>query len=92
MGYGLKKIGKLLLIVFSVFVALASIPLAYLSYKGIITINYALFMSYVKQAETYVVSTTTWLYTILGGMTQSLPILGGMGMGFTEIRSHMIVL
>jgi len=82
-GYGLKKIAKLLLIVFSVLVALVSIPLAYLSYKGIITINYSLLMQYVTQAETYAISTATWLYTTVGGMTQSFPTLGGLGMGFT---------
>jgi len=82
-GYGLKKIARLLLIVFSVLVAAVSIPLAYLSYKGIITINYALLIPYVTQAENYVISTATWLYTIIGGMTQGLPILAGVGMGFT---------
>lgn len=82
-GYGLKKIAKLLLILFSVLVAFVSIPLAYLSYKGIITINYALLLPYVTQAENSVVSNATWLYTIVGGMTQGLPILAGVGMGFT---------
>ena len=82
-GFGLKKIAKLLLILFSVLIAVVSIPVVYLSYKGIITINYALLMSYVTQAETYVISTATWLYTIVGGMTQSFPILGGLSMGFT---------
>jgi uncharacterized membrane protein (Fun14 family) len=83
MGYGLKKIAKLLLILFSGLVALAAIVLAALSYTGIITINYAAATPYITQAESYVIPTATWLYTIIGGMTQGLPILAGVGMGFT---------
>ena len=40
LGYGFKKLLKVLLIVLAAFTALIGIPLGYLAYEGVITINW----------------------------------------------------
>ena len=40
LGYGFKKLVKILLVILAAFTALIGIPLGYLTYEGVITINW----------------------------------------------------
>ena len=73
-GYALKKIGKVLAVVFGVFV----LALMYLQYKGIITVHYdKLFSMIVSYLEKVQIPSTA-----LAALISYLPVVGTFAVGF----------
>ena len=79
LGYGFKKLLKVLLIVLAAFTALIGIPLGYLSYEGVITINWDRLYALLDSAATASVS---WFSTAAQAVSIAVPAFGGFAAGF----------
>jgi uncharacterized membrane protein (Fun14 family) len=79
LGYGFKKLVKVLLVVLAAFTALIGIPLGYLSYEGVITINWDRLYVLLNSAASASVS---WLSTAAQAVAVAVPAFGGFAAGF----------
>jgi len=75
-GYALKKIGKVLAVVFGVFV----LALMYLQYKGIITVHYDKLFSL---TESYLTAVMQMQSTVLTTVVSHIPLAASFTVGFT---------
>ena len=79
LGYGMKKLLKVLMIVLAALAAIVALPLGYLSYKGIITIDWnALY----NLLQTTLTSAATFIAGLIQTVSIGIPVLGGFGTGF----------
>ena len=79
LGYGMKKLVKVLLIVLAAFTALIGIPFGYLTYEGVITINWDRLYALLDSAASISVS---WLSTTAQAVAVAVPAFGGFAAGF----------
>ena len=79
LGYGFKKLLKVLLIVLAAFTALIGIPLGYLAYEGVITINWDRLYALLNSAASASVS---WFSTAAQAVAIAVPAFGGFVAGF----------
>ena len=79
LGYGFKKLVKVLLIVLAAITALIGIPLGYLAYEGVITINWDRLYSLLESAASASVS---WFSTTAQAVAVAVPAFGGFAAGF----------
>ena len=79
LGYGFKKLLKVLLIVLAAFTALIGIPLGYLTYEGVITINWDRLYTFLSSAAT---ASASWLSTTAQAFAVAVPAFGGFATGF----------
>ena len=79
LGYGVKKLLKVLLIVLAAFTALIGIPLGYLAYEGILTINWDRLYALLDSTASASVS---WLSTAAQAVAVAVPAFGGFITGF----------
>ncbi len=79
LGYGFKKLVKVLLVVLAAFAALVGIPLGYLTYEGVITINYDRLYALVNSAAS---ASASWFSTAAQTVAVAVPALGGFAAGF----------
>jgi uncharacterized membrane protein (Fun14 family) len=79
LGYGLKKLLKVLLIVLAAFTALIGIPLGYLAYEGVVTINWDRLYALLNSAASASVS---WFSTVTQAVAVAVPAFGGFATGF----------
>jgi len=79
LGYGFKKLLKVLLIVLAAFTALIGAPLGYLTYEGVITINWDRLYALLNAAASVSVS---WLSTASQAVAVAVPAFGGFATGF----------
>ena len=79
LGYGFKKLLKVLLVVLAAFTALIGIPLGYLSYEGVITINWDRLYALLDSAAT---ASASWFSSAAQAMTVAVPAFGGFAAGF----------
>ena len=79
LGYGIKKLLKVLLIVLAAFTALIEIPIAYLTYEGVIAINWDRLYTLLSSAATASVS---WFSTAAQAVAVAVPAFGGFATGF----------
>jgi len=79
LGYGMKKLMKVLLIVLAAFTALIGIPFGYLTYEGVITINWDRLYALLDSAASISIS---WLSTTAQAVAVAVPAFGGFAAGF----------
>jgi len=79
LGYGFKKLLKVLLIVLAGFTALIGIPLGYLTYEGVITINWDRLYSLLNSAAS---ASASWFSTATQAVAVAVPAFGGFATGF----------
>lgn len=79
LGYGFKKLLKVLLIVLAALTALVAIPMGYLTYEGVITINWERLYALLSSAATASVS---WFSTAAQAVAVAVPAFGGFAVGF----------
>lgn len=79
LGYGMKKLLKILLIALAAITTIVALPLGYLSYKGIITVDWNALYSLMESGLTSIVN---FAVNLIQTTTIALPILGGFGAGF----------
>jgi uncharacterized membrane protein (Fun14 family) len=79
LGYGFKKLLKVLLIVLAAFTALIGIPLGYLAYEGVITINWDRLYALLDSAASASIS---WFSTAAQAVAIAVPAFGGFVAGF----------
>src|SRR6266487_5814873 len=81
-GYALKKVAKMLAIVFGLFLA----GLAYLQYQGIASMNWNKLLNLTEGATQAIVNASQtgipWVVTAQGFDSWGIPLTGGMAMGF----------
>ena len=79
LGYGFKKLLKVLLIALAAFTALIGIPLGYLTYEGVITVNWDRLYAFLNSAAS---ASASWLSTAAQAVTVAVPAFGGFATGF----------
>ena len=79
LGYGMKKLVRVLLIVLAAFTALIGIPFGYLTYEGVITINWDRLYALLDSAAS---SSISWLSTTAQAVAVAVPAFGGFAAGF----------
>ncbi|MGD0423074.1 MAG: FUN14 domain-containing protein [Candidatus Bathyarchaeia archaeon] len=79
LGYGMKKLLKVLMIVLAALAAIVALPLGYLSYKGIITIDWNALYTLL---QTTLSSAASFIAGLIQTVSIGIPVLGGFGMGF----------
>ena len=79
LGWGFKKLLKVLLVIIAAFTALIAIPLGYFTYEGVITINWDRLYTLLNAAATAGVS---WFSTLAQTVAIAVPALGGFATGF----------
>jgi len=79
LGYGFKKLVKVLLIVLAAITALIGIPLGYLTYEGVITINWDRLYALLNSAAS---ASTSWFSTAAQAVSVAIPAFGGFAAGF----------
>ena len=79
LGYGFKKLVKVLLIVLAAITALIGIPLGYLTYEGVITINWDRLYALLDSAASAGIS---WFSTTAQAAAIAIPAFGGFAAGF----------
>jgi len=79
LGYGFKKLVKVLLIVLAAMTALIGVPLGYLTYEGVITINWDKLYALLDSAASASIS---WLSTTAQAAAIAVPAFGGFAAGF----------
>ena len=79
LGYGFKKLMKVLLVVLAAFTALIGIPLGYLSYEGVITINWDRVYVLLDSAAT---ASASWFSSAAQAVAIAVPAFGGFVAGF----------
>jgi uncharacterized membrane protein (Fun14 family) len=75
LGYGFKKLVKVLLVVLAAFTALIGIPLGYLTYEGVITVNWG-------RLSELLSASASWLSTTAQAVAVAVPAFGGFATGF----------
>jgi len=86
LGYGMKKLLKVLMIVLAALAAIVTLPLGYLSYKGIITINWNALYNLLQ-------TTLTSAATFVAGLIQTekfQSIYGRIERTFEHVRSRFL--
>lgn len=79
LGWGFKKLLKVLLVVLAAFTALIAIPIGYLTYEGVITINWDRLYTLLDSAASASVS---WFATVAQTVAVAVPAFGGFATGF----------
>ena len=79
LGYGCKKLLKVLLVILAAFTALIGIPLGYLTYEGVITINWDKLYALLDSAATV---SASWFSTTAQAAAIAVPAFGGFAAGF----------
>jgi uncharacterized membrane protein (Fun14 family) len=79
LGYGFKKLVKGLLIVLAAFTALIGIPMGYLSYEGVITINWDRLSALLNSATS---ASASWFSSAAQTVALAVPAFGGFALGF----------
>ena len=79
LGYGFKKLLKVLLIVLAAITALIGIPFGYLTYEGVITINWDRLYALLNSA---VSSSVSWFSATAQAVAIAVPAFGGFATGF----------
>jgi uncharacterized membrane protein (Fun14 family) len=78
-GYGTKKVLKLIAIILGGLLAIVMVPMAYLASKGIITVNYDKLTVLLESWGNSALFAAT---SSVSALTISLPITGGLAAGF----------
>jgi uncharacterized membrane protein (Fun14 family) len=79
LGYGFKKLVKVLLIVLAASTALIGIPMGYLSYEGVITINWNRLSTLLNSATS---AGASWVSSAAQAVAVAVPAFGGFALGF----------
>ena len=79
LGYGFKKLVKVLLIALAAVTALIGIPMGYLSYEGVITINWDRLSALLNSAAS---AGSSWLSSAAQTVAVAVPAFGGFALGF----------
>jgi len=79
LGWGFKKLLKVILMILAGFTALIAVPLGYLTYEGVITINWDRLYALIDSATSASVS---WFSTVAQTVAVAVPALGGFATGF----------
>ena len=79
LGWGFKKLLKVLLVVLAAFTALIAIPIGYLTYEGVITINWDKLYALLDSAAS---ASFSWLSTLAQTVAIAVPALSGFATGF----------
>jgi len=79
LGWGFKKLLKVLLVVLAAFLALIGIPMGYLTYEGVITINWERLYTLLNSAAT---ASASWFSTAAQTVSLVVPAFGGFAAGF----------
>jgi len=79
LGYGFKKLLKVLLVVLAAFTALIGIPVGYLTYEGVITVNWNRLYELLNSAAS---ATTSWFSMAAQAVSVAVPAFGGFAAGF----------
>ena len=78
-GYGLKKLLRVLLVVMAALTTIVAIPLGYLAYKGIITVDWTKLYNLTQNGLTMAANL---IANLIQTTSVGLPMLGGFGAGF----------
>jgi len=78
-GYGFKKLLKILLMVLAVLTALVAVPIGYLTYLGVIKVDFDKLYALINSAGTAGISALT---NLVQTISIALPVLGGFAAGF----------
>ena len=79
LGYGFKKLLRVLLIVVAGITTIVGIPLGYLAYKGIITVDWNGLYTLMENGVT---ASANLAGNLIQTTTTGLPMMGGFGIGF----------
>ena len=79
LGYGFKKLLKVMVIILAGIAAIVAVPLGYLSYKGIITVDWNALYALMQSAIT---SSAGLIANLIQSVSIGIPVLGGFGTGF----------
>jgi len=79
MGYGLKKLLRVLLVVLAALTTTVAIPLGYLAYKGVISVDWAKLYDLTQNGLTMAANLIT---SLIQTASVGFPMLGGFGAGF----------
>jgi uncharacterized membrane protein (Fun14 family) len=79
LGWGFKKLLKIILVILAAFTALIAIPLGYLAYEGVITINWDRLYTLLDSAA---IASVSWFSTLAQTVAVAVPALGGFATGF----------
>jgi len=79
LGYGFKKLLKVLLVILAAFTALIALPVGYLTYEGVITVNWDRLCALLNSAATASVS---WFSTAAQVVAVAVPAFGRFAAGF----------
>jgi len=79
LGYGFKKLVKVLLIALAAVTALVGIPMGYLTYEGVITINWDRLSTLLNSAAS---AGASWFSSAAQAVSVAVPAFGGFAAGF----------
>lgn len=79
LGYGFKKLVRVLLIALAAVTALVGIPMGYLTYQGVITVNWNRLYQLLNSAAS---ASATWFTTAAQAVSVAVPAFGGFAAGF----------
>jgi uncharacterized membrane protein (Fun14 family) len=79
LGYGFRKLLKVLLVVLAAFTALIGIPMGFLSYEGVITINWDRLSALLNSAAS---AGAFWFSSAAQAVAVAVPGFGGFLAGF----------
>jgi len=79
LGYGLKKLAKALLIVVAAFTALIGVPMAFLTYEGVISVNWDRLYALLNSAAS---ASASWFSSATQAVAVAVPGFGGFAIGF----------
>lgn len=79
LGWGFKKLLKIIVIVLAAIVGIVAVPLGYLSYKGIVTVDWTALYNLM---QTSVTSGAGLITNLVQSISIGIPVLGGFGTGF----------
>jgi len=79
LGYGFKKLIKVLLIALAAITTLIGIPLGYLTYEGVVTVNWDRLYAILNSAAS---ASASWFSTTAQAVSVAVPAFGGFAAGF----------
>jgi len=79
LGYGLKKLLRVLLIVMAALTTIVALPLSYLAYKGVVTVDWTKLYDLIQSGSTM---TANFIANLIQTTSVGFPMLGGFGAGF----------
>jgi len=79
LGYGFKKLVKVLLFALAAVTALIGIPMGYLTYEGVITINLERLSTLLNSAAS---AGASWFSSATQAVAVAVPGFGGFAIGF----------